>query len=285
MYLFKGYVDRKKIDEDVEKLTAYYRSFGFFQAKIGRYMEFDDKQKWLTLTFVVNEGPRYKVRSVAFLGTKQIPESELGADLKLHGDQFFDQGAMNKDLSTIRDLYGGKGYVFADIQADPRFLDEPAKLDLMYNIKEGSRYRVGKITINIQGDSTHTHSRVVLDRLSLHPGDILDTRKLRGDERRLKASSDFATDPTKAPKITFSPLPGSDDPDRAIAERPSDRRGGAKSSGSRAGESTPVFRGQSPDADDLYCRSDRQCDNVRRAGAERCRLRRTASGRTRTDRS
>ena len=30
---FKGEADRKKIDEDVEKLTAYYRAFGFFQAK------------------------------------------------------------------------------------------------------------------------------------------------------------------------------------------------------------------------------------------------------------
>ena len=61
-------------------------------------------------------------------------------------------------------------------------------MDLIYNIKEGNRYRVGKINITIVGDSTHTHSRTIYDRLSLHPGDILDTRKLRSDERRLKAS-------------------------------------------------------------------------------------------------
>lgn len=30
LYLFKGQVDRKKIDEDIDKLTAYYRSLGFF---------------------------------------------------------------------------------------------------------------------------------------------------------------------------------------------------------------------------------------------------------------
>ena len=36
MMLFKGYVDREQIDADVNKLTAYYRSFGYFDAKIGR---------------------------------------------------------------------------------------------------------------------------------------------------------------------------------------------------------------------------------------------------------
>ena len=29
-YLFSGEVDRKQIDEDVKKLTAYYRAFGFY---------------------------------------------------------------------------------------------------------------------------------------------------------------------------------------------------------------------------------------------------------------
>ena len=31
-YLFSGEVDRKQIDEDVKKLTAYYRAFGFYYA-------------------------------------------------------------------------------------------------------------------------------------------------------------------------------------------------------------------------------------------------------------
>ncbi len=249
LYIFKGDADRKKVDEDCEKLTAYYRSFGFFQAKVGRYLEEDVKQKWLTVTFVINEGPRYQVRNVMFNGNRKMGEDALAKDLKLHGNQPFNQGAMTRDLGTIRDLYGGQGYVFADIQADPRFLDEPAKLDLIYNIKEGSRYRVGKITVNIQGDGTHTHDRVVLDRLSLRPGDILDTRKLRSDERRLKASQVFATDPTKAPKITFSPLKGSEDGEKEIAEKPDSRRHGSHNGSDSGSGDSNVYRGQSPDDD------------------------------------
>ncbi|HTN74826.1 MAG TPA: POTRA domain-containing protein, partial [Pirellulaceae bacterium] len=57
-YFFKGRVDRNKIDQDIEKLTTYYRSLGYFRARIGREMKYDDSGKWLTLTFVIDEGPR-----------------------------------------------------------------------------------------------------------------------------------------------------------------------------------------------------------------------------------
>jgi len=131
------------------------------------------------LTFIINEGPQYKVRSISFIGEKTFDTARLNKDLKLHANEFFNQGAMNHDLATVRDLYGTYGFVFADIQADPRLLEESAQLDLVYNIKEGARYRVGKINISIAGESPHTNYATVLDRIELRPGDILDTNKLR----------------------------------------------------------------------------------------------------------
>ncbi len=223
---FKGEADRKKIDEDVEKLTSYYRAFGFFQAKIGRFWSFDEQEKWMYLTFVIDEGPQYKVRSISFIGNKTFPTPKLSADLKLHSNDFFNQSAMNKDLGTVRDLYGSYGFVFADIQADPRLLEESAQLDLVYSVKEGSRYRVGQINISITGESPHTSYATILDRLSLRPGDILDTTKLRKDERRLAGSSLYETkDPNKKPKIVFSPPPGMEDATKQLASRPEGRAG------------------------------------------------------------
>ena len=45
LYLFGGEFDRKKLDEDVEKLTAYYRALGFFRARIGRELKFSDSEQ------------------------------------------------------------------------------------------------------------------------------------------------------------------------------------------------------------------------------------------------
>jgi len=232
LWVFGGDVDRSVVDEDVEKLTAYYRSLGFFQAKVGREVQVvhEGRKDWAYLTFVINEGPRYTVRNVSFVGNSKFKTEFLERDLKLKSGEHFNQAKMDGDLNMIRDIYGGRGFVFADIKADPRFLEQPGQLDLVYSVAEGQRYRVGKINVRIRGENPHTRHSTVLNRLSLRPGDILDIRKLRDDERRLKSSSLFLADAAKGagPKIVFSKA---EDGGERLATDP-DR---------------PGFRGQSPD--------------------------------------
>ncbi len=210
-YLFSGEYDRKKLDEDVSKLTAYYRGFGYFHARIGRELEFNDKQNWVTVTFVIDEGPRYSIRNISFLGNRKFDNTRLAAKLKLLSDQPFDQNQQNLDLQQLRDEYGSEGYVFAKVEADNRFLEEQDKLDIVYNIEEGDRYHIGRINIEIKGENPHTQINTVLDRLSIKTGDIADTREIRASERRLKAAQLFKVEPRQGvePKIVYSP-PDSD---------------------------------------------------------------------------
>jgi len=232
-YIFKGEIDKKQVDEDVNRLTAYYRSLGFFRARIGREIEFNAAQTWARITFVIDEGPRYRVRNVSFIGNRKFSSEELGTEITLKDGQFFNQAQMTKDVTALQEKYGGIGYIFADVQADPRFLEEPGTLDLVYDISEGDRYRVGRINVEIKGEYPHTKITTVLNRISLKPGDIVDIRKLRASERRLRHSNLFMNDPMTgaAPKIVFHP-PELDEAEAEIAGRP-DRR--------------PKVRGQSVD--------------------------------------
>lgn len=206
-YFIRGKVDRNKIDADVEKLTAYYRNLGYFRARVDRELEYDEAGKWLTLRYVIDEGPRYVVRNVTIDGNTKFANAPLLEHLKLKSGQYFNQGEMNADISTMQDLYGSQGHVYADVQADPRFLEEPGQLDLVYHIKEGDVFRVGEVNVHIgaetAGSSSHTRQNVVLNRVELRPGDIIDTRKLRDSERRLKSSGLFETNPSEgeAPRI------------------------------------------------------------------------------------
>jgi outer membrane protein insertion porin family len=200
-------VDRKKIDEDIEKLTAYYRSLGYFGARIGRELEFSESGKWLTLTFVIDEGPRYVVRDVSVMGNEMFDSGSLLERMELNSGDYFNLGKMNTDVNTLRDIYGGQGYIFADIKADPRFLEEPGQLDLVYSIQEGGVWRAGKINVHIEGEHPHTRQTVVLNRMSIRPGEILDTREIRASERRIKSSQLFLADPTKGaePQVVIRP--------------------------------------------------------------------------------
>jgi outer membrane protein insertion porin family len=230
-YFFRGKVDRQKIEADVQKLTAYYRNLGYFKARVGRELEFDDSGKWLTIKFIIDEGPRYVVRNVTVEGNSKFASQPMLDFLKLKSGEHFNQSLMSRDLNTIVDLYGSQGHVFADVQPDLRFLEEPGELDLVYRIQEGDVFRVGEINVHIGGEFPHTRQTVVLNRLGIRPGDLMDSRKIRDAERRLKASQLFEVDPQQGepPRIAIRP------PDANaygnIAEQPKPK---------------PTIRGQSP---------------------------------------
>jgi outer membrane protein insertion porin family len=237
LYMIGGAVEQSKIDEDIERLTAYYRGLGYFHAKVGRELKYDSSGKWLTVTFVINEGPRYRLRNVTFVGNVNFEDAELNELTGLEKDQFFNQAQMNADVRALRDVYGSRGYVYADIEAEPRFLEEPGVLDLVYNISEGDQYRVGEITVNIQGDNPHTRQSVVLNRRGhLQPGDIVDVRAVRAWEVRLQRSQLFAHEPQQGvtPQVKIVP-PRYGDPVPATAARPT-----------RGTQRLPTVRGQNP---------------------------------------
>lgn len=206
-YLFRGQLDRKKIDEDVVKLTSYYRNLGFFNARIGRELAFNEKGDWATLTFVIDEGPRFIIRNVSVVGNERFGTEDLVAKLNLASGDYFDMGKMNRDVGELTDIYGAHGHIFANIEADPRFLEEPGQLDLVYNIEEGGVWRASEINVHIEGEYPHTRESVVLNRLSIRPGDIIDNREVRASERRLIASQLFANNPAQGqkPRVVIRP--------------------------------------------------------------------------------
>lgn len=230
-HLFGGKFNRRQVEEDVLRLTEYYRGLGYFNAEIGREIQWDEDGEWADITFVVREGPQYHVRNVSIVGARVFNTEDLLSKLELTGGKPYKGDHMNRDLNTLREIYGSQGYIFADIRAEPRYLGELGQLDLVYDVREGDQYRVGRINVHIAGVSPHTRTNTILNRVSLQPGDIIDIRELRDSERRLKASQLFVNEPQRgvAPKIVVRP------PDLETIAR------------QQRQSHTTHYRGQSPD--------------------------------------
>ena len=210
--IMRGSLNRQEVEQDLLRLTSYYRALGYFNARIGREIIENESGSRARIRFIIDEGPRYRIRSVSFMGNNQFDAEQLTELLKLKpaaGEMpEFRSAYMNADVTSLRDLYLSQGYAFVNVQAEPRFLEEPGYLDLVYRIDEGKQYRVGKINIHIDGDYGVTQREVILNRLALQPGDILDARKVRDTERLLRGSKVFAdgspgTGPP--PRVTVRP--------------------------------------------------------------------------------
>ncbi|MEA1949801.1 MAG: POTRA domain-containing protein [Planctomycetota bacterium] len=245
MWVFGGEYDRKLVAEDRNRLTNYYHGLGYFQAKIGTpEITYSESREWISITYVINEGQRYTIRSVSVVGNKNISGDKLLADLKLGEGDFFSLAKKNRDAASIEEEYGSVGYIFAKIRGELRFDDEPGQLDIVYDITEGEQYRVGRILPQISGENPHTQISTMLNRISLQPGDIVDIREIRDSKRRLKACGLFEVSPQTGvvPDIVIS--------DPSEAEYPMD-----SNPQQIARPNTPAppkdngFRGQSPDDD------------------------------------
>ncbi|MBM4003326.1 MAG: hypothetical protein FJ295_08565 [Planctomycetes bacterium] len=221
-----GKLDKKKVGEDIERLTAYYRNLGFFRARISREIRFDSSGSYANVTYVIDEGPRYVVRDVSIVGNDKFTTEELREKLELRAGDYFNQARMNRDIGSLKDTFGSRGHVFADVQVAPRFSEEPGVIDLVYKIKEGEPFRVGMINVQIEGENPHTRNSTVLNRVSLRPGDLVDIRELRASESRIKASSLFELDRSKAnpPQIVVVP-PDAERGAATLVERPKPRAG------------------------------------------------------------
>jgi outer membrane protein insertion porin family len=224
-----GLVKRDEIEQDIIRLTTYYRSLGFFNAKIGREISESNDGRWLTIRFIINEGPRYRVRNVSFIGNRAYSSDQLETMLELkpgeeNPNPEFNVTKMNLDVVSLKDLYGSQGFVYANVEAEPRFLEEPGLLDLVYKIDEGKQYVVGNINVHFEGDYGITKRQVVLNRLSVRTGDLVDIREIRNSERRLGAAQVFAAGGTpgaQPPRIVVRP------PELKELERSANRSGGS----------------------------------------------------------
>ncbi|MDR2346020.1 MAG: BamA/TamA family outer membrane protein [Planctomycetaceae bacterium] len=212
---FGGEFTRKKLDEDVETLIAYYRKLGFFYAKVDReftetkggYSGLGKSRKWINVKFIIDEGPRCKIRNIKFVGQKSYSEAELKKIMQLSREKYFNQDMLEIDISKIREKYGEIGHVFASIEPDPR-IDEDI-VDVIININEGHKCYLQEINVEIlghEGADPYTKWQTVLNRLSIHPGEILNTKEIEASKRRLLASGLFISNPMQGqmPEITFS---------------------------------------------------------------------------------
>ncbi|WP_173405104.1 BamA/OMP85 family outer membrane protein [Novipirellula maiorica] len=196
-----------KIDNDVNVLATYYHNLGFLTATVGRRLHYDESGKWLYVTFVVNEGPRFKVNDVKIVGNQFITEESLRKRLELKAGDMFDGTLMRRDIGEITYGYGELGFIYAEVEPKTVMRDEANTVDLVYDVTEGDIWKVGRILVNIEGEPHLMRESTMLNMVDLREGDIIDRRSLELNRRRIERSQLLETNPqiADAPDIKVVP--------------------------------------------------------------------------------
>ncbi|MFN3305615.1 MAG: outer membrane protein assembly factor BamA [Candidatus Kapaibacteriota bacterium] len=164
-------------ENDKELLIKYCRNKGFIDFEIlGDTVIFDDEEKVVHIKIFVNEGKKYFIRNIYFLGNTIFPSEALLRRLDITKGETYNSEKLqqnlngNKDNTDAMSLYFDNGYLFARNEIQEVRV-EPDSLDLFIRIYEGNRVTIRKV--EIVGNSK-TKDKVIRRELFTYPGDFFN---------------------------------------------------------------------------------------------------------------
>src|SRR5437016_6077416 len=186
-----GVLKQEEMNNDVERIKEILLNKGYLNARVGLpTVELSDDKKWFVVTYAVTEGEPFTIGEIGFRGSTVFEDPELRQGLKIKEGEIFQRQKLRDEITRLNDLYGSRGYAFADVSpnVNPNMEDRTATIIL--TIKEGEMMRIRQININ---GNEKTKDNVIRREIRVDEQDIIDTPSLKRSFQRLNNLNFFET--------------------------------------------------------------------------------------------
>ena len=182
--------DPDRLAADQQKLRAFYLTQGYADFRVvSALAELTPDRQDFIITYVVEEGPRYKFGTVD-------AESELrdfNADfvkrlIKIKPGSWFNAKLVEDTVTSLNEVAGAAGYAFADV--NPNFNRDAEKKEMNLTFRVGESPRVYVERINIQGN-TVTRDKVIRREFRLNEGDAFNAFRVKRSQDRIQSLGFF----------------------------------------------------------------------------------------------
>jgi len=223
-------LDRHRLLSAVPIIEDEYRRRGYYFVEATLDTDLLDSEA--VARFTISEGPKVRVKSVAFRGNDSINANELQKEIGTtkglwpftSGD--FSLDTLESDVARLRAYYVSQGFLDAEVGRDFTFDSKNENVSIEFIITEGTRYQVA--SVSMQGVETLS-SGDLAERLALRSDVFYTAADLRADARLIRDAygrigyvhaqadpkADFAAEPgrvdivfrvTEGPKITIGQI-------------------------------------------------------------------------------
>jgi outer membrane protein insertion porin family len=203
--------DPDRLAADQQKLRAFYLTEGYADFRVVQALaELTPDRKDFVITYVVEEGPRYKFGKIdATSALRDFPASTVKGYLatsKLHSGDWFNAKAVEDAMTDLNEKAGNLGYAFADISPSYDRDQEHRLMNLTVRVADTPRVYVERI--DITGNTT-TRDKVIRREFRLNEGDAFNALKVKRSQDRIQSLGFFQE------KLEIKQTEGSS-PDRVV---------------------------------------------------------------------
>ncbi len=185
----KGKYQEEMLKRDSALLAYHYQNNGYLKVKIDLpkiYLSRD--RQWVTITFHVVEGTKYKIGNVGIEGDILTTKEELISKFKAKSGQTYARKDVEEDLRLLAQLYGDQGYAFANVNPVIQPHDEEKTADILYLAQKGPKVMIEQI--NISGN-TITRDKVIRREMLVKENTLYNETRLRQSRERIMALGYF----------------------------------------------------------------------------------------------
>lgn len=179
----EGKYQEDALEQDQLTVLNFLHDRGYADAKAEIKMREGKKSNGVVIEIIADKGRIYTVGKIVIEGNKLITTDKIQSHLEIHSQDIFSPEKIRQSAQAIKELYGMKGYIEAEVNFDMTLKESEPTYDIIFHITEGEAYRIGMIRIF---GNTHTRANVILRESLLIPGEKFDSRRLKATQMRLQ---------------------------------------------------------------------------------------------------
>ena len=182
--------DPDRLAADQQKLRAFYLTEGYADFRVvSALAELTPDRRDFIITYVVEEGPRYKFGTVNAESELRDFDAEFVKSLvNIKPGDWFNAKKVEDTVTGLNEVAGARGYAFADVSPDFQRDAEKREMNLTFQVAETPRVYVERI--NIQGN-TVTRDKVIRREFRLNEGDAFNAFKVKRSQDRIQSLGFF----------------------------------------------------------------------------------------------
>ena len=202
--------DQDRLAADQQKLRLFYLTNGYADFRVtSAVAELTPDKKDFIITYVVEEGPRYKFGDVKVDSQiRDFDNAKLAQSLPMKKGEWYNAKLIEDSIDSLSQTAGLFGYAFADVNPDIQRDKDTLTMSVTFNIAEAKRTYVERIDIN---GNTQTQDKVVRREIRVAEGDAFNSFQVRRSQDRINSLGYFQE------KLEIKQNPGSA-PDRIVLE-------------------------------------------------------------------
>lgn len=180
------YLDVFLVRNGVETLIGLYHEEGYSFAEVN----LDEGALSLgQVSYSIIEGPRVKIKDVRFRGNKVLKSSELKGVIKTETHKFwlwqayYSAETVDEDIRKLQEAYHKRGFLNAQVTAEPRFSDDKSLVFISFTVYEGPCFTVDSIAVS---GNQFFDDKALLEGTKLKPGQSYSSSEAEYDVKKIR---------------------------------------------------------------------------------------------------